>query len=1085
MALGPGMYEGVMGVAGVATAPFSLPGFVIAAGITVLAGSLLGKMGKKSSFQRPPLLLDVAQSQSFQGGPAVYAMGHRIRTPAFCMYRQTPQRNQGSSGSGKGGSQARSQVRQVRYDVAYAVNHRKTNRVIRLDVNGKAAYYTERNFRFLEDYRWAATTPGGGVLVITAADRGVPDFSKEFTPVKKFAGTATGGTGTTIVFPAASFVAHEHAERVVWVVSGTGIGQFARIQDNTTTTLTFKTGFTFSPVTNGTSFCEIDGTGHDVILRGWGANDGYLTVYAATPHTFATLSTLTLVPRSGQTIAAVSGGTEIAPARIERADNAIVDNHITVPNVSGNILTIVSPQIDPYTKFRSGDFVVLRNFRTTGPTAALNGGNFRVKWIGGASNLGYSMQIEANGWAVGAGPFDAGLYNTAGRIEWDTQSRFLSGTMDGATFNQGDETQTTDPTLVARLGADIPAFRGCAYIVVQQWNGTELGNAPNSCEVVQEPDAAYGNLAQPIQELFERVGVSAAFVDASACTGIIYPGSYLRGAQSSLDHLGSLLLFYQVASQDRGGTVHFFPISACPQVLLLNDEDRTEMGVGISSEYAPKQVESSAEEKDLPASVTVRYQDVGKSMLDAEATFGLRNPSAEPNPSKDELNFTFLASHSSVARDSATTILRRTHTNARRFALPLGIRRLNLLENDAPVWTDDEGETHIARIVTAMVNTNDWTLQAQCVEEDLELDVAGSPVEAITDSPPLGLVAHAEHNLVVLDVPPLDDVQAYQPGVYVGGGVRVGGVWRGATIWGSLDGGNHYSLFAKLDTELTIGESTDVLADGVPSEDAGGGTTIDASAQVTVRLDSLGVDGGLSSCTTADALAGANRFMLGDEIMAFETATGTDDPNVWLLQDLYRGLRGTPCSGHSIGERFVLLSNFAKDGGKFVPISGAAIGDTVDIKLVPAGQTLAEVTAESFALEFWGVRPLPPYDAGSGFLTASGSNFIFAPLPKTRLNVPLGSSGPFPFDESFEEFILTLYTDGTYASVAGTLTFTSRTGGVAITQRLLSRTTLYTAAMQTADGFTPTITPGTLYYGVKQVGDFGGGAASREWRGVV
>lgn len=1087
-----GGLSSAFGPAALVAAPFSLPGFVISAGITVLAGSLLGKLGKKSASQRPPLLLDVPQSQAFSGAPAAYAMGHRIRTPAFLMYRQDPERAQrSSSGGGKGGSQARNNVRQVLYDCAYALNHRKTNRLIQLQMNGRGVYFAERNFVFIETHRWAGVASGGGLL-ITMTDRFEQDFSKVFQAKRKEGGTSSGSnTSTTLNDTSKTWTAHQWRDHKVWIATGTGNGQAALIQDNTATQLILYSGYAWSVTPNATSTYYIDGQGDDVILRGWSnSQNSYWTVVSTTAHTSATPSTIYLEPRDGQTAASSVGGSELAPARIERADNAIVDNDISV--VAGaTTVQLRSPTYDFYRHFRVGDRVTLRNFRHSG-SPALNGGNFIVRVIGyridgGGTLPYYHTLLEVDGgWSIGSAPFDAGTRGTSGRVEWDTQSRFLSGSMGGASFYQGTATQTADAVLVARLGLNIPAFRDCSYVVLQQYNATEQGNAPTNAEAILEIEPAYGNLAAPLQELFERAGVSAAFCDASACAGILYHGSYLRGPQSSLDHLGSLLLFYQVASQDRAGRVHFFPLADCPQIQLLNDSDRSEMGVTIGPDaYAPKQIESSAEPKDLPQSVTIRYQNVSRNCLDDESTFGLRNPSASTHPNKDELGLTFLASSPNVARDAASSILRRTHVNARRFALSLGVRRLNVLENDALVWTDDEGEEHVARVVTAMVNTVDWTIQVQTVEEDLSLDVAGSGVTSLVDvPPPVNMVIQPQHVLVVLDIPPLDDAHAYQPGVYIACCSRQGGIFRGATAYGSRDGGNHYSPIAQFDAEVAIGESTDVLSDGIASEDPGGGVTIDATASVTVQLDSLGVDGGLSSATTADVLAGANRFQLGDEIMAFETATQLDE-RTYVLSDLYRGLRGTPTANHAIGERFVLLTDFLKNGGKFVPLSGAAIGDTLDVKLVPAGQTLADVAAESTVLEFWNVRPLPPWDSGSGFLTASGSDFIFAPLPKTRLNTPIGSAGPFPFDESFEEFKLVLYTDATYGTEAGDLTFTSRQSGVAITQRLLSRTTLYTAAMQTIDGFTPPITPGTLYYGVRQIGDFGGGAQSREWRGSV
>ncbi len=1064
----------------------------ITIGLSFAASALLGKFAKKSHQQRPPLFLDAPQSSVTSASPRVWAIGRRIRTPCYLLYASTPQRNQQTGG--KGGAQAKANVRPVFQDMAYAINDRWTNRVIRLYLNGRIVYFTERNLVYIETNRWAATSLGSAINV-QMTDRLETDLSKVFVQLVRGGGSATAGSVSTLTVAGNPWTSGQWAGYVVYLVSGTGAGSFGVVQSNTTNTLTLYAGWNFAVAAGAGTGFEFDGANDHVKLTGWGANDGYQLVYQLTPPTNSVGAIMELVPRDGQSPTSAPGGSALSPARIERADNAIISSFMqftAAPVTTGFTLAIPGTlaEYDPYLKFRVGDHVVLRNFRRNG-TVTFTGGSFIITQIGfttgqgfpglGANKPAFFIGLQADGWSVTTGgTFDAGTYNAAGRIEWDTQSNWLSGSMTAANFYHGDDAQTADSILTAHLGTDTPAFRGMSYLSMANINRTDYGNAPQTAEVVQEVDPTYSDLGKILQAIHVMAGEPADSADGSLCSDILFYGGYRRGPQSAVQMISAVSMFWQVANQDRGGTIVYFPVSACPQVALTNGPTFSELGASSTGKSVPKVLKTATSFRDLPNAVTVKYQNIARAMVDDSATFALRHPSGNSTISADAPDFSFLSAPPNIARDAATSMLRRAVVNGNKRTLGLTARRLNVLENDALTFTDDDGDAQVVRVVDGTLSLDTWLMAVTGVEEDLALRVGGSSIESFGGSAPSSTTGPAipTLNFQILDIPPLDNSQAHVAGLYLAACSKEGGQWPGSTAWLSLDGGSNYRKVAAFDAEVAIGAAVSTLADASAPAEVSSVVTKDTINTVTIRLDALGVPGGLSSASTASVLAGQNWCMLGGEILAFETATQVD-AHTWTLSNLYRGLRRTVYTGHTSSDAFVLLTHFLRDGGRFAIIPAGA-GATIMLKCVPAGATLADVSAVSMTFQGWNVRPMPIFDGGAVPCTRvlDGSNDVYFNMrPHTRLLLPLGTIEPFPFDESFEEFVIRIYTNNTYTTLASTTTFTTKDAtGIVSSQRLADRLFYYTAAMQTDDGLTP---GNTIYFDISQTGDFGSGRAIR------
>jgi hypothetical protein len=111
--------------------------------------------------------------------------------------------------------------------------------------------------------------------------------------------------------------------------------------------------------------------------------------------------------------------------------------------------------------------------------------------------------------------------------------------------------------------------------------------------------------------------------------------------------------------------------------------------------------------------------------------------------------------------------------------------------------------------------------------------------------------------------------------------------------------------------------------------------------------------------------------------------------------------------------------------------------------------------------------PVPDYDVATG-------DRIFSFDHWTRLQSVPGSVAPYPLDESFEGYKVNFY-DPTGATLLRTKTISAQNTGSTMIRG--AREFTYTAAEQTADGYTPGPTE-TFKVERFQLGDFGDG---RTW----
>jgi hypothetical protein len=191
-------------------------------------------------------------------------------------------------------------------------------------------------------------------------------------------------------------------------------------------------------------------------------------------------------------------------------------------------------------------------------------------------------------------------------------------------------------------------------------------------------------------------------------------------------------------------------------------------------------------------------------------------------------------------------------------------------------------------------------------------------------------------NAPVIFEPPALLSGSGKPEIWIG--ASGGANWGGCYVWISTDGGSSYSKVATISGKAKHGTLTAALA-----------SVADPDTTSTLAVD-LAVSGGTLTGTDANGLAAwATASLVGDEIVAFRTATLTG-ANAYSLTTLRRGGYGSGNAAHAVGTRFMLIDSAVAK----ITYDESLAGKTLYIKcqsynnFSTAVQDLADVTAVAF-----------------------------------------------------------------------------------------------------------------------------------------
>jgi len=493
-----------------------------------------------------------------------------------------------------------------------------------------------------------------------------------------------------------------------------------------------------------------------------------------------------------------------------------------------------------------------------------------------------------------------------------TPTGFSVGKVDDIRVYTGSTTQLADTMIEAAEGIGI-AWRGIAYVVLENLLLKDFGNRPPQFKALVK-EAATRTSGEVIGSLIESAGLmTSADYDVSALVDEVY-GFSTVGPQAPATMIEPLMVAYDVSARKSNGVLTFFYRGTEPTI-TVNEADLAARQHGSD---APAEMEfSDVANFELPSEVNVRYIED-----DADAQY-------QKGSQREQLiDFTRkvvkevdvpLVMASGPARDIAARLLYEQQATRQFVKVTLPPSYLDVEEGDILNITLD-GETYAVRVLKAQRGFN-FLHAIEGAIEDRPLvgwESVGDDYEGGSGSL---LYTPPDVTLVVADIPALQEDQATRYGYYVGMAASDReAAWEGGVLYRATLGGSSFSDVLAIGTECNVGFALTALADGaVESWDM----------ENTVEIEM--VEGTLASDTEENVLNGANRILLGSEIIGFLNATLTGD-NTYELDTLIRGMRNTPTTGHAEDEVAIVLS----DPLEFLEVSPSHRNNSYDFKGVPS-----------------------------------------------------------------------------------------------------------------------------------------------------
>lgn len=489
-------------------------------------------------------------------------------------------------------------------------------------------------------------------------------------------------------------------------------------------------------------------------------------------------------------------------------------------------------------------------------------------------------------------------------------------------WHGGGEDQAADPLIASALGiASASAFRGLAYAVFEELELGAFGNRIPSLTFEVEADAGSVDAGTVADSLLGEAG---------RCAGEWPFAGYAASGDRARDALVPLFAVDGVRLASGPDAWRLAPAASAGAPLALADfrEARRSEAAGDRTERHRAPLSS------LPGAIRLRHYEPDRDYQLGQqsgqvAGGGVREeridlPAVLPATSARALAQRLAA----AAADGRETLIWQADLAA--LALPVG-HVVTL--SDGGAW----------RLATRTVRGSEILLE---LKRHQPLPVADLPAEpgvpvSAPDWP------DAVGTLYLFDLPNIGSPAASAPRILIAGAGSNDG-WRGADCWFVPAAGAEPVAVGTLRPAAALGQLAEPLA-------AGSACLFDLAHAATVTLVNPAMT--LESVDDAALLGGANRAMVGGELLQFGTAEIVA-PRTWRLSRLLRGRSGTAdVMAHAAGAPFVLLDDPAL---LMVPdeLAVSAEAGGAVLQWVPRGGTImSEVEVPSVGAA---LRPLAP-----------------------------------------------------------------------------------------------------------------------------
>jgi hypothetical protein len=401
-------------------------------------------------------------------------------------------------------------------------------------------------------------------------------------------------------------------------------------------------------------------------------------------------------------------------------------------------------------------------------------------------------------------------------------------------------------------------------------------------------------------------------------------------------------LAFGISVREDAGTLFFYETDLLP---ISGNIVSGEMG-SVSSGGDPNDTAllpvKMPDEYMLPARMTVKYQDVDRDGLGCSQTV-MRITVNSKNETTE--NYEFLMDATSARRIADRRLYRQWIEAVEFGPIRLGPQYLGLRPGNVVQAIDDVGNLHTMRLTKVTLGA-DYSVEVSGVayEGSNAVSYAVGESGGFTPTPPADIGSTVAR---LLNLSPLAAAHAASFGFYV---VATGAssAWRSAIVYESPDAGVSWTSLATLSTYTVMGTCAAGLA--APSSHIGA-CNFDNASSLEVTL----IKGQLLSVTDTQLLAGANRALVGTEIIQFGIAE-LIGASTYRLSHLLRGVKATEESmtGHVASEPFTMLET-----ATFIELPIASIGAARQYKVVPIGGDVTVEAPITFVCNGANITPWP------------------------------------------------------------------------------------------------------------------------------
>jgi hypothetical protein len=486
---------------------------------------------------------------------------------------------------------------------------------------------------------------------------------------------------------------------------------------------------------------------------------------------------------------------------------------------------------------------------------------------------------------------------------------------------RGTGEQPVDPLLAAAEGSACPAFRGCAYVVFEDLQLADFGNRIPA--LTFEIFASEGPVA--LAELLET-----AEIDVETGGSMPELAGFTQDGGSLAAHLSVIDSVYPVTAHAGGTALSVTAEDASAEPIPLPEASRGWEEGDFGAESGHRRQRQAGEAQ---APRALRYYDIARDYQP-----GIQRAEGRTPPGYVRT----LEFPAALSADNARLLANRIAQRESWRGETLSWRITELDPAVAP------GSLVRAPGVAGVWQVEGWEWRERGIELSLRrlppVARASQPGDAGTAAVAPDLFA-APTQLQAFEVPWNGYGSSDTPSVFAAAS-SAGAGWKGAALY-SVREGELIPIGTAGRSRAIIGQTSAALA---PS----GATRFESRAAIEIEL--VAADLLLEPATLAAIANGANRMLVGDEILQFAHAEPIGGGH-WRLEGILRGRGGSEAAaarGHAPGTPVALLDErlTTLDPG-VLPASGeasiAALGQADDAPVV------AEIASRG-----WSLRPIPP-----------------------------------------------------------------------------------------------------------------------------